>query len=133
MNFIVLTTSVRSLCFNAFLVVVLCCVSANVAFSLSPPRIWPSRNTSKTDALDDDETPLGVTASQTVTTRGVMVSEIIGALDIAPTLHFVGPGMNSNGEEWIKVMDEYTVPNCTALVEPGRKFLLLLDNAPSQA
>ena len=33
----------------------------------------------------------------------------MGALDIAPTLHFVE---QVNGEEWIKVMDEYLVPNC---------------------
>ena len=31
------------------------------------------------------------------------------------------------------MMDEYIVPNCTALLEPGRKFLLILDNAPSHA
>ena len=30
-------------------------------------------------------------------------------------------------------MDEYIAPNCTALMELGRKFLLLLDNAPSHA
>ena len=29
------------------------------------------------------------------------------------------------------MMDEYIVPNCTALMEPGRKFLRILDNAPS--
>ena len=33
----------------------------------------------------------------------------------------------------VKVMDEYIVPNCTALMELGRKFLLTLDNAPSHA
>ena len=84
-------------------------------FSLSLPRIWLSR-TSKTDALDDG-TPLRFTASQTVTTRGVLVSGIMGPLDIAPTLHFVEIGPNINGEEWIKVMDEYTVPNIAALWE----------------
>ena len=62
-----------------------------------------------------------------------MVSGIMGALDIAPTLHFVEPGLKINSEERIKVMDEYVVPKCSALVEPGRKLLLLLDNAPSRA
>ena len=76
----------------------------------------------KDRALDDDETPLRLTASQTATTRGVMVSGVMGALDIAPTLHFVEPGLNINSEEWIKVMDEYMMPKCAALMEPGRKF-----------
>ena len=62
-----------------------------------------------------------------------MVCGIMGALDMAPTLHFVEPGLKINGEEWIKVMDEYIVPNCAALLEPGREFFLLLDNAPSRA
>ena len=57
----------------------------------------------------------------------------MGAYDIAPTLNFMEPGLTLNAEEWIKVMDEYMVPNCTALMEPGRKFLLILDNAPSHA
>ena len=78
-----------------------------LSFSVSLPRIWLSRSTSKIDALDDDETLLRVTASQTDTTRGVMISGIMG-----------------NSEEWIKVMDEYIVPNCTALMVLGRKFLL---------
>ena len=104
-----------------------------LSFSVSLPRIWLSRSTSKIDALDDDETPLRLTASQTDTTRGVMVSGIMGACDIAPSLHFVEPGLKLNAEEWIKVMDEYIVPNCTALMELGRKFLLILDNAPSHA
>ena len=30
------------------------------------------------------------------------------------------PGLKINGEEWIKVMDEYIAPNCTALMELGR-------------
>ena len=30
-------------------------------------------------------------------------------------------------------MDEYIAPNCTAVMEPGREFSLLLDNAPSYA
>ena len=42
----------------------------------------------------------------------------MGVLDIAPTLHFVELGLKINGEEWIKVMDEYIVPNCAALMEP---------------
>ena len=63
------------------------------------PRIRLSHSTSKTDALDDDETPLRFTASQTATTRGVLVSGVMGALD-APTLHFVEPGLKINGEEW---------------------------------
>ena len=46
-------------------------------FSLSLPRIWLSHSTSKTDALDDDETPRRFTASQTATTRRVMVSGIV--------------------------------------------------------
>ena len=81
---------------------------------------------------DDDETPLRLTASQSAT-RGVMVSGIWGALDIAPTLHFVEPGLKINGEEWIKGMEEHIAPNCAALMEPGREYLLLLDNAPSHA
>ena len=62
-----------------------------------------------------------------------MVSGIMGALDIPPGLHFVEPGLKINGEEWIKVMDEYIAPNCAALMEPRRKFYLILDNAPSHA
>ena len=62
-----------------------------------------------------------------------MVSGIMGACDIAPSLHFVEPGLKVNAEEWIKVMDEYIVPKCTALMEPGRKSLLILDNAPLHA
>ena len=89
------------------------------------------RSTSKIDALDDDETPLRLTASQTDTSRGMMVSGIMDAFDIAPTFHFVEPGLKIIAGGWIKVMDEYIVPNCTALMEPGRKFLLILDNAPS--
>ena len=96
-----------------------------LSLSSSLPRIWLSRSTSKIDALGDDETPLRLTASQTDTTRGVMVSGIMGAFDIAPSLHFVEPGL--------KVMNEYIAPNCTALMEPGREFLLILDNAPSHA
>ena len=91
-------------------------------FILSLPRIWLSRSTSKIDALDDDETPLRWTASQTATKRGVMVSGIMGALDIAPTLHFVEPCLKTSSEEWIKVMDEYIVPNCAALTERGVSF-----------
>ena len=71
-------------------------------FILSLPRIWLSRSTSKIDALDDDETPLRLTASQTVITGGVMVSSIMGALDIASRLHFVDPGLKTSGEERIK-------------------------------
>ena len=59
-----------------------------------------------------------------------MASGIMGALDTAPTLHFVE---QVNGEEWIKVVGEFFVANCAALLEPGREFLLLLDNAPSRA
>ena len=62
------------------------------------------------DALDDGATPLRLTASQTAATRGV-VSGIMGAIDIAPTLRFVEPA-------W--VMDEYIVHHCAALMEPGR-------------
>ena len=92
-------------------------------FSLLLPRIWLSRSTSKIDALDDDETPLRYTSSQTATTRGVMVSGIMGALDIAPTLHFVELGLE------IKVMTSTWCP----IEQLGRKFLLILDNAPSHA
>ena len=104
-----------------------------LSFSVSLPRIWLSRSTSEIDALDDDETPLRLTASQTDTTRGVMVSGVMGACGIAPSLHFVEPGLKLNAEEWIKVMDEYIVPNCAALMELWLKFLLILDNAPSHA
>ena len=82
-------------------------VAAHVTFSLSLPRIWLSRSSSKTDALDDDEPPLRFTASQTATTRGVMVLDMMGALDITPMLHFVEPGLKINGEERFKVTDEY--------------------------
>ena len=83
-------------------------------FSSVPlPMIWLSRNTSKIDALDDDETPLRLTASQTATTRGVMVSGIMGVLDIAPTLHFAGPDLKINSKE----MDECIVPNRASLME----------------
>ena len=47
-----------------------------------------------------------------------MVSDIVGTLDIAPTLHFVAPGLKTSGE-WIKVMDEYIALTCAVLVEPG--------------
>ena len=97
--------------------------------SVSLPRIWLSRSTSKIDALDDDETPLQFTASQTDTTRGVMASGIMGACDIAPSLHFVEPGLKLNAEESIKVMEKYILPACAALMEPGRTFLLILDQA----
>ena len=50
-----------------------------------------------------------------------------------PTPHIVEPGGKINSEESIKVMDEYISPNCIALMEPGREFLLLLDNAPPHA
>ena len=60
-----------------------------------------------------------------------MVSGIMGALDIAPTLHSVEPGLKINGEEWIKVMGEYIAPNCTALTELGRKFLMIVEDVPS--
>ena len=40
-----------------------------------------------------------------------MVSGIMSALNIAPMLHFVEPGLTISGEEWIKVMDEYIAPN----------------------
>ena len=58
-----------------------------------------------------------------------MASGIMGALDTARTLHFVEPGLKINGKEWIRVMDEHIVPNCAVVLEPGREFLLLLDNA----
>ena len=54
------------------------------------------------DPVDDDETPLRLMSSQTATTRGVMVSGIMNALDIASTLHFVVLGLTINGEEWTK-------------------------------
>ena len=43
-------------------------------------RIWVSRSTLKTHALDDEETPLRMTASQTDTTRGVMASWVLATL-----------------------------------------------------
>ena len=43
-----------------------------------------------------------------------MVSGIMGAYDIAPTLHFVEPGLKLNAEEWIKEIEEYMVPNCVS-------------------
>ena len=63
----------------------------------------------------------------------MVVPGIISALDIAPTLHFVEPGLKINVEEWIKVTDEYIAPNRAALMEPGRTLVLLLDSAPSHA
>ena len=80
---------------------------------MSLPEIWLSRSTSKTDALDDDETPLRFTA----TTRGVMVSGITGA-----KLHFVELGLKVNGEERIKVMDENIAPDSGALGSLGVSF-----------
>ena len=50
-------------------------------------------------ALGDNQTPLRLTASQTATTRGVLVSGTMGALDIAQTLHFVEPDLQINCEE----------------------------------
>ena len=61
-----------------------------------------------------------------------MVSGIMSALNIAPMLHFVEPGLTISGEEWIKVMDEYIAPKCTALMEPGRKFFAALDSREFQ-
>ena len=58
-------------------------------------------------------------------TRRVMVSGIMGALDTAPTLHFVEPGLKISDEDWIKVVDECIALNCAVLMEPGRQFLLL--------
>ena len=52
--------------------------------------------------------------------RGVMVLRIMGALHIALTLHFVQLGVKIRGEERFKVVDEYIVPNCAALMELGR-------------
>ena len=52
-------------------------------------KIWLSRSTAKPDALDDDKTRLRLAASQTATMRREMVSGNMGALGIAPTLHFV--------------------------------------------
>ena len=43
------------------------------------------------------------------------------------------PGLKMNCEECIKVMDEYFVPNCAALVDPRRRRLLILDSPPSHA
>ena len=87
-----------------------------------PNSVWPNAVTAgdargQNDRNDDnDETPLRLTASESAT-RGVMVSGIMGALvfflrtqrnesqsvtpalDIAPTLHFVEPGLKINGEE----------------------------------
>ena len=63
------------------------------------------------------ETQLRLTASQT---------ETVGA-------YFVEPGLKMNCEECIKVMDEYFVPNCAALVDPRRRRLLILDSPPSHA
>ena len=99
--------------------------------SVSLPRIWLSRSTSKTDATMTRHRC--DSRRQTATTRGVVVSGIICSCDIAPSLHFVEPGLELNAEEWIKVRTSTFVPNCTAFVEPGRKFLLILDNAPSHA
>ena len=81
-----------SLLFTAFLVVFQCFwyihsrstrLAARDTVSVSLPRIWLSRSTSETDALGDDKTQLRLTASQTATTRGVMVSGIMGGLDMA--------------------------------------------------
>ena len=94
------------------------CTPTHTTFSMTYPH-----TTSHFSLKIPDETPLRLTASQTDTTRGVMVSGIMGACDIAPSLHFVEPRLKINGEEWIKVMDEYIVPNCTALMEPGHIFL----------
>ena len=113
LSFIALTMSVRSFFSTHFWQLFIVFVAADVAFSLSLPRIWLSHSTSETDALEEDETPLRLTASQTATTQGVRVSD---ALAIAPTLHFVEPGLKINGEEWIKVMDEHTPPTCAALM-----------------
>ena len=54
--------------------------SMPLSLSVSFLRIWLSRSTSKIDALGDDRTQLRVTASQTATTRGVMVSGVMGAV-----------------------------------------------------
>ena len=58
---------------------------------------------------------------------------IMDAFDIVPTLHFEEPALKISGEEQIRVMDEYIVPNSVGFMEPGRTFLLILDNAPSHA
>ena len=72
--------------------------------------------------LDDDEAPLRLTESQTATTRGVVVSGIMGALDIAPTSHIVERGLKISSAEWIKVMVKNIPPNCADLMESGQEF-----------
>ena len=57
----------------------------------------------------------------------------MAARDIAPSLHFVDPGRELDAVGWVGVVGGCVVPNCTALMELGRKFLLTLDNAPSRA
>ena len=89
---------------------------------LSLRTMWLSRSASQTDALDDDETPLRLTAFQTATTREVTASEIMGALDIAPSLHFVEPVLKINGKERIKVMDECV--HCAQLRSPSGAWAL---------
>ena len=101
-----------------------------LSLSVSLPRIWLSRGTSKTQALGDDTAAYdGVAYGDHAWGDGHWHHWCLRH----PSLHFVEPGLKINGDEWIKVMDEYHVPNCAALMEPGRKFLLILDNAPSHA
>ena len=76
-------------CFSVFFVV-FTVGSIRLMFSVSLPGIWQSCSTSKIDALDGDETPLRLTTSQTATE---------GALDTAPTLHFLELGLKTSGEE----------------------------------
>ena len=98
-------------------------------FSLSLPRIWLSRSTSKIDARGVDETPLRLTASQTATTQAVMVSGIMDELDIPPTLHFVEPCLKINGEEWTSTLR----PIAQLSRNLGVSFYFSWTNAPSLA
>ena len=73
---------------------------------VTPKDLVIARSTSKTGALEDNETPSRLTSTTAAQTGGlVMFSGIKGALHITPTWYFGKPGLNVNGEEWIKVMD----------------------------
>ena len=95
--------------------------------SATPKDLAVAQQLQRSMRLTMIRTPLRLAVSQTATTRGVVVSGIMGAFDIAPTLNFMELGLKINGEEWMKVMDEYIAPNCAALMEPGERRFLFTD------
>ena len=60
--------------------------------------------------------PMRLTSTQEATTRGFMVSRIMGATNIAATSCFVETSLKINCEEWTRVVCQYMVPNSADLM-----------------